>query len=129
MPIEVECYCKSYFCWIEVNLATVTCWGYYQILDIGVFLSAWCELKCAGLFAGYLCFFFCSVFWILPDLLCWITVWLYCVGFTCYIALGFRFADWPVFSCNVLYYCLLSSDLVISHRARSVFTLGMRPCV
>ena len=26
------------FCWVEVNLATITCWEYYQILDIGVSL-------------------------------------------------------------------------------------------
>ena len=26
-------------CWVEVNLATLTCWGCYQILDIGVPLS------------------------------------------------------------------------------------------
>ena len=24
------------WCWVEVNLATLTSWGYYQILDIGL---------------------------------------------------------------------------------------------
>ena len=27
-------------CWIEVNLATLTCWGYYQILNIGLYLGS-----------------------------------------------------------------------------------------
>ena len=30
LPIEVECWCKSHCCWVEVNLATLTCWGHYQ---------------------------------------------------------------------------------------------------
>ena len=29
---------KSDCCWVEVNLATLTCWGYLQILNIGVSL-------------------------------------------------------------------------------------------
>ena len=39
LPIEVQCWRKSYCCLIEVNLATLTCWGYYLILNIGVALS------------------------------------------------------------------------------------------
>ena len=39
LPIVVECWSKSDCCWVEVNLATLTCFGYYQILDIGVSLS------------------------------------------------------------------------------------------
>ena len=39
LPIKVECQRKSDCCWVEVNLATPTCWGYYQILNIGAFLS------------------------------------------------------------------------------------------
>ena len=30
---------KSDCCWVEVNLATLTCWAYYQILNNGVSLS------------------------------------------------------------------------------------------
>ena len=29
--IEVECWRKSVCCWVAVNLATLSCWGYYQI--------------------------------------------------------------------------------------------------
>ena len=32
----MECWRKCDFCWVEVNLATLTCWGYYQILDVGL---------------------------------------------------------------------------------------------
>ena len=35
LPIKVECWCKEDCCWVEVNLATLTCWGSYQILNIG----------------------------------------------------------------------------------------------
>ena len=27
-------------CWVELNLATLPCWGHYQILNIGVSLTA-----------------------------------------------------------------------------------------
>ena len=27
----LECWRKSDFCWVEVNLTTLTCWGHYQI--------------------------------------------------------------------------------------------------
>ena len=38
--IEVVSLCKSDCCWVEVSLATLTCWGgYYQILNIGVSVS------------------------------------------------------------------------------------------
>ena len=40
MPIKVECWCESDCCWVEVNLVTLTCCGFYQILDIGVSLLA-----------------------------------------------------------------------------------------
>ena len=30
LPIKVECRCKQDCCWVEVNLATLTCWGCYQ---------------------------------------------------------------------------------------------------
>ena len=36
LPIVVECWHESDCCWVEVYLATLTCWGYYQILNIGV---------------------------------------------------------------------------------------------
>ena len=26
LPIKVECWCRSDCCWVEVNLATLTCW-------------------------------------------------------------------------------------------------------
>ena len=35
----MECRCISYCCWVEVSLAMLTCWGYQQILNIGVSLS------------------------------------------------------------------------------------------
>ena len=35
----MKCWCKSDCCWVEVNLATLTCLRYYHILDIGVSLS------------------------------------------------------------------------------------------
>ena len=47
LPIEVECWCESDCCWVEVNLATLTCWGYYQILD--------------SIMLGCLCYFYCDV--------------------------------------------------------------------
>ena len=41
--IKVECWHKTDCCWAEVNLATLTCWGSYQILNIAVSLSlCWC---------------------------------------------------------------------------------------
>ena len=39
LPIKVECWHKSDFCWTEVNLATLTCWGNYQNLYIDISLS------------------------------------------------------------------------------------------
>ena len=55
MPIDVECWHKSDCCRVEMNLATLTCWGYCQILNIGVSFS---------LFFCYtfLAFLFLSVF-------------------------------------------------------------------
>ena len=38
LPIEVECLRKSDYCWVEVNLVTLTCWGCYKISNIGVSL-------------------------------------------------------------------------------------------
>ena len=38
LSIKVECWRRSDSCSVEVNLATVICWGYCQILNIGVFL-------------------------------------------------------------------------------------------
>ena len=38
VPIKVECWHKSYCSWVEVNLATLACWGYYRILNIGLSL-------------------------------------------------------------------------------------------
>ena len=35
----MECQHKQDCCWVEVNMATLTYWGYYQILNIGVSLS------------------------------------------------------------------------------------------
>ena len=34
----MECWRKSDCCWDEVNLATLACWQYYQISNIGVSL-------------------------------------------------------------------------------------------
>ena len=39
----MECRRKSDCCRVEVNQAILTCWGYYQILNIGVSLSLWQE--------------------------------------------------------------------------------------
>ena len=36
LPIKVECWHKSDCSWVEANLATFNCWGYNQILSIGV---------------------------------------------------------------------------------------------
>ena len=36
--IKMECWIKSDCCWVEVTLAILTCWGFYQILNIGVSL-------------------------------------------------------------------------------------------
>ena len=36
LPFKVECWCKQDCYWVEVNLATLTYWGYYQILNIGI---------------------------------------------------------------------------------------------
>ena len=36
LPFKVQYRRKSDCCWAEVNLAALTCWGYYQILNIGV---------------------------------------------------------------------------------------------
>ena len=38
LPFKVECRRKKDSCWFEVNLATLTYWGYNQILSIGVSL-------------------------------------------------------------------------------------------
>ena len=35
---KVERRHKQDCCWVEVNLATLTCWGYYQIVNTGVSL-------------------------------------------------------------------------------------------
>ena len=43
-PFKVECWRKHDCCWVEVNQATHTCWGYYLILNIGVPLSQMQEL-------------------------------------------------------------------------------------
>ena len=37
--VKVECWSKSDCCWVEVNLATLTCWGYYLIFSTGDSLS------------------------------------------------------------------------------------------
>ena len=36
LSIKVECLDKSDCCWVEVNLATLSCCGCYLVLDIGV---------------------------------------------------------------------------------------------
>ena len=41
LPIKEEHWCSSDYCGVEVNQATFTCWGYYQILNIGVSLSTY----------------------------------------------------------------------------------------
>ena len=41
LSIKEECRRKSDFCWVDVNLATLICWGYYQMLNIGVSLSVY----------------------------------------------------------------------------------------
>ena len=43
LPIKIECWHESDCSWLKVNLTTITCWGYYQILNIGVSLS--CPLQ------------------------------------------------------------------------------------
>ena len=45
MLIKVECWCKSDYRWVKVNLATLTCLEYYQIVDIGVAHSG-CIINC-----------------------------------------------------------------------------------
>ena len=39
LSCKVECQRKNDCCWVEVNLATLVYWGYYQMLNIGVSLS------------------------------------------------------------------------------------------
>ena len=39
LPFKVECRRRYDCCWVEVNLATLTFWGYYQILNIGFYIS------------------------------------------------------------------------------------------
>ena len=36
LPVKVKFWRKADCCGVEVNLATLTSWGYYQILYIGV---------------------------------------------------------------------------------------------
>ena len=55
MLINVECWHKSDCCWLEANLATLTCWGYYQILNIGVSVESECWLLCSGMIFFYYC--------------------------------------------------------------------------
>ena len=38
LSFKVECWCKLDCCWDEVNLATLTFWEYYHILNSGVSL-------------------------------------------------------------------------------------------
>ena len=39
LSVEGECWHKTDCCWVEVALATLTCWVYYRILNIDVSLS------------------------------------------------------------------------------------------
>ena len=39
LQFNVECWCKQDCCLVEVNLTSLTYWGYYKILNIGVSLS------------------------------------------------------------------------------------------
>ena len=57
LPFNVECRRKQDCCWVEVNLATLTYMGYYQILNIGVSLY----IIYSTLYILFL-FFICSVF-------------------------------------------------------------------
>ena len=53
---SVECWNTSDCCWVEVNLVTLTCGGYYQIFDIGVslppFSDCWVEVNLVTLTCG-----------------------------------------------------------------------------
>ena len=60
LPINVVCWRKSDCCWVEVNLATLTCWEYYQILNIGVFLSL--NDYCCGIINCHYCIIV-DLFW------------------------------------------------------------------
>ena len=46
-PFKVECRKQDCY-WVEVNLATLTYWGYHQILNIGVSLFCSCKIKCSS---------------------------------------------------------------------------------
>ena len=50
MLFKVEC--KHDCCWVEVNLATLTYLGYYQILDIGVSLSVYSRNICIFIYVN-----------------------------------------------------------------------------
>ena len=39
LPFKVEFLHKQDCCWVEVNLATLICWGCCMILNIGVYVS------------------------------------------------------------------------------------------
>ena len=52
LTIILECWCYSDCCWVEVNLATLTCWGYYQNLNIDVSLSVPCQPYRTSLVTG-----------------------------------------------------------------------------
>ena len=53
LPIEMECWSKSDCCWVEMTLATPTCWGFCRILYIGVSLVGWVKFsECGQLLHG-----------------------------------------------------------------------------
>ena len=51
LRFKVECWHRQDCCWVEVNLATLTCWRYYQILNIDVSLRQYVGAK---YFRGYI---------------------------------------------------------------------------
>ena len=52
LPIKVECLCKSDCCAVELNLASLTCWVYCQILSIGISLIICYDQHSGRLLAG-----------------------------------------------------------------------------
>ena len=50
LPFKAGCQRKQDCFWVGVNLATLTWWGYYQILNIGVSLKV--DFHCEAFFSS-----------------------------------------------------------------------------
>ena len=55
--IKVECWHLSDYCWVEVNLATLSCWACYQIVNIGLSHYVYYHCFCVSILYIVICLF------------------------------------------------------------------------